>query len=132
MSVRTRIPKSDAIERSGMMWPVKTMGRPGMYTSHICVDITVRPSARPTLRGRSVRRLLVTVVPSMMKICVAPESTIAFFADVGIAALAKSMVSGGDITSRGDTFEANTVSISFSASKAVSIHIWAGYDESVT
>ena len=79
-----------------------------------------------------MRHLLVTGVPSMMKICIAPESAIAFFANIGIAALAKSMVSGGDITSRGDTFQATTVSISFSGSKAVSIHIWAGYDESVT
>ena len=79
-----------------------------------------------------MRHLLVTGVPSMMKICVAPESVIAFFTDVGIAALAKSTVSGGDITSRGDTFEATTVSISFSGSKTVGIHIWAGYDESVT
>ena len=115
-----------------MLWPVKTTGRPGMYMSHICVDITVRPSARATLRGRSVRRLLVTGVPSMMKFCVAPESAIAFFANVGIAALAKLMVSGGDITLRGDTFEATTVLISFSGSKTVGIQIWAGYDESVT
>jgi len=114
------------------MWPVNTMSRPGMYMLHICVDITVLLSARATLRGRSVRRLLVTGVPSMMKICVAPESAIVTFADVGIAALAKSMVSGGDITLRGDTFEATTVSISFSGSKAVSIHIWVGHDESVT
>ena len=114
------------------MWPVKTMGRPGMYMLHMCVDITVCPSARATLRGQSVRLLLVTGVPSMMKICIVPESAIAFFANVGIAVLAKSMVSGGDITSRGDTFEATTVSISLSGSKAVSIHIWAGYDKSVT
>ena len=67
-----------------------------------------------------------------MKICVAPESAIATCADVGIPALAKSMVSGGDITSLGDTFEATTVLISFSGSKAVSIHIWVGYDKSVT
>ena len=128
-SVRTRIPKSEAMESSGMMWPVNVTGRPGMSTSHMCVDITFRPSARATLSGCLVGRLLVTGVPSMMKIYVAPESAIAVADDVGSAALAKSMVSGGDIASRGDTLEAITVTTS---SSGVNIHIWVGYNESVT
>jgi hypothetical protein len=98
----------------------------------MCVDITLRPSARATLRGCLVGRLLLTGVPSMMKICVAPESAIAVADDVDSVAFAKSMVSGGDIASRGDTLEAITVSMSSSGSRRVNIHIWVGYDESLT
>ena len=113
-SVRTLIPKSDAMDSSGMICPVNIIGRPGMSTSHICVDITRRPSARATLRGQSVGRLFLTGVPSMMNICVAPESAIATCVDSGIAAWAKSMVSGGEITVGGDTLEATSVTTSSS------------------
>jgi hypothetical protein len=45
--------------------------------SHICVDITRQLSANATLRGQVVVHLLRTGVPSITKICVAPESAIA-------------------------------------------------------
>ncbi len=48
-----------------------------MWTSHICVDVTCCPSARDTVKGFVVGRLLITGVPSIMNICVAPESAIA-------------------------------------------------------
>jgi hypothetical protein len=73
-SVRTRIPNREAIERSGMMWPVRIVGSPSITISHMCVDVTIRPSARATFNGRVVGRRLLTGVPSMTKTWVAPES----------------------------------------------------------
>jgi hypothetical protein len=45
--------------------------------SHICVDITCLLLARDALSGRVIGCLLTTGVPSITKICVAPESVIA-------------------------------------------------------
>jgi hypothetical protein len=84
-----------------------------MSTSQTCVDITFRPSANATLSGQRVGHLFLTGVLSMIKICVAPESAMAICTGAGIASWASAMVSGGDITPWGDTFEATTVSISF-------------------
>jgi hypothetical protein len=75
--MRTRIPNREAIDNSGTMCPTKVVGRPGSIISHICVDITRRPSANATFRGQVVSRLLRTGVPSITNICVAPESVIA-------------------------------------------------------
>ncbi len=75
--MRTRIPNREAIDNSGTMCPTRVVGRPGSIISHICVDITWRPSANATFRGQVVIRLLRTGVPSMTNICVAPESAIA-------------------------------------------------------
>ncbi len=55
----------------------RVVGRPGSIISHICVDITRRPSANATFRGQVVFCLLRTGVPSITNICVAPESAIA-------------------------------------------------------
>ena len=41
------------------------------------MDLTWHPSANATFRGQVVIRLLRTGVPSIMNICVAPESAIA-------------------------------------------------------
>ncbi len=60
-----------------MMWPIRVTGSPLILTSHICVDITLRPSASETLRGKIVQCLLTTGVPSITKIWVAPESAMA-------------------------------------------------------
>ena len=38
-SVRIRIPKSKAMDKSGMMCPIKVTGRPLIWMSHICVDM---------------------------------------------------------------------------------------------
>ena len=103
-----------------------------MSTSQTCVDITRRPFARATLRGQSVVHLFVTGVPSMMKICISPESAIATGTDAVVAVWAKLMVSGGEMTLGGDTLEATTVSILSSGSKAANIQKEVGYDESVT
>jgi hypothetical protein len=73
-SVRTRIPKRDAMDRLGMMCPVRTVCRPAIDISHMCIDITWRPSTKATFRGIDIGRLLTTSVPLMTKIWVAPES----------------------------------------------------------
>ena len=56
--------------------------------SHMCVDMTRRPSANATFNGHVVFRLLWTGIPSMTKIWVAPESAIASFDAIVIAAYA--------------------------------------------
>ena len=84
-SVSTRIPKREAIDNSGTMCPTSVVGRPGIKISHICVDITLSPSANATLSGHVVFCLLWTGVPSMTKIWVAPESAIASFDAIVIA-----------------------------------------------
>jgi len=67
-SVSTRIPKREAIDNSGTMCPTRVVGRLGMMMSHMCVDITRRPSANATLSGHVVFCLLWTGVPSTTKI----------------------------------------------------------------
>ena len=74
--VSTRMPNSEATDRSGTMCPVRVVGSPSIVMSHICVDVTIRPSARATRNGRVVGRRLTTGMPSITKICVAPESAI--------------------------------------------------------
>jgi hypothetical protein len=85
-SVNIQIPNKEAIDRSGMMWPVKVMGRPGMSISHVCVDQTCHPSANVTLSGQVVCLLFLTIVPSMIKIWVAPELALAAPVGASIAA----------------------------------------------
>jgi len=101
-----------------------------MSMSHMWVDITLRPSARATLRGQVVTRLFLTGVPSMMKICVAPESAMAACEGKGTAACANSSVAGGENALLGDTFEATTVSTSSLGSHVAGKQVWVGYDES--
>ncbi len=76
-SVKTLMPKSEAIERSRMICPVRTNGRLLIIMSHICVDMTWRPSASKTFRGCLVIHLFTMGVPSITKIFVAPESAMA-------------------------------------------------------
>ncbi len=76
-SMRMQIPKREAIKRSRMMWPVRTVGSPLILMSHMCVDKTILPLANATFRGCIVLRLLTTVVLSITKIWVAPESATA-------------------------------------------------------
>ncbi len=87
-SVSTRIPKREAMDNSGTMCPTRVVGRPGITMSHICMDSTRLPSANTTLRGHLVFPLLRTGVPSITKIWVAPESAIASFGAILIAAYA--------------------------------------------
>ena len=107
-SVSTRMPKRDAMDKLGMMCPVRTVGRPSIAMSHMCVDMTWHPSANATFRGRGVGHLLTTGVPSMTKIWVAPESAMGWFVWLCIAPPAMSM--GGSV----DTLEITMVILSLS------------------
>ena len=85
-AVRTRIPNREAIDNSRTIWPKSGVGRPGIIISHICVDITLRPSAKAIFSGHVVCRRLWTGILSMFNIWVAPESAIASFNAIFIAA----------------------------------------------
>jgi hypothetical protein len=76
-SVNTHVPNSEAINKSGIMCPIRTKGRPSMCMSHMCVDTTCHPLANVTLSGHVVQCLLITLAPSMTKIWVALESAMA-------------------------------------------------------
>jgi hypothetical protein len=78
-SVKTWMPKREAMESSGMMCPIHVTGSPIMFTSHIWVEVTCLPLARDTCRGQVVCPLLTMGVPSITKIWVALEYAIASF-----------------------------------------------------
>ena len=75
---RGQMPMRDAIVNDGTMCPVKTVGRPGMWMSHMCVEYIFLPSGKLIVRGVRVTCLLSTGAPSMMKIDVAPVSAMAW------------------------------------------------------
>ena len=75
---RSQMPMRDAMVNNGTMCPVKTVGRPWMLMSHMCVEYIFLPSGKLIVRGVLVTRLLSTGAPSMMKIDVAPVSTMAW------------------------------------------------------
>lgn len=54
----TRMPIREAISSFGTMWPVSIVGRPGICTSHICVDLIFVPSGRFIVSGLTATRLL--------------------------------------------------------------------------
>jgi hypothetical protein len=61
------------------MCPVKIVGRPGIVMSHMCVDFTLLPSGKLIVNGCNEGRKLLTGVPSMINMEVAPVSAIAWF-----------------------------------------------------
>ena len=96
--------------------------------SHMCVDVTRRPSANDTFSGHVVFRLLWTGVPSMIKIWVAPESAIASFDAIVNAAYAHFESCHGSteenadsrlIVEPADTFEVTTVMSSSSTTNVL-------------
>jgi hypothetical protein len=136
-SARTQIPKREAIKRSGMMWPVRTVGSPLILMSHMCVDKTILLLANTSFRGCIVLRLLTTVVLSITKIWVAPESAMAsvvfrwnavqamLFLPIWL--IAHNLYDfGSQILD--ETFKVMTVALSSSLSRADE-HNLMGYDE---
>ncbi len=67
----------DAIDSNATMCPTKTVGRPGIWISHTCVDWIFLLSGELIVRGKVVMHLLAMSAPSMMNIDVAPVSAIA-------------------------------------------------------
>jgi hypothetical protein len=74
-----RMPISEAIFRSGMMCPVRVIGKPGIFMLHTCVDLIFLPSKRLTVSGFVAICLFSTSTPSMTKMDVAPVSATARF-----------------------------------------------------
>ncbi len=62
----------DAILISGTMCPINLCGRPGMSTSHMCVDIIFSPSGRLMCMGFVAMQILLAGVPAITNIDVAP------------------------------------------------------------
>ena len=69
----------------GTMYPVSTVGRPGIFMSYMCVDVTLLPSGKLIVIGLFVVRRFLTGVPFMMHIEVAPVSAIACAGAIVIA-----------------------------------------------
>ena len=69
----------------GTMDPVNTIGRPGIFMSHMCVDVTLLPSGKLIVIGLFVVRMFLTSVPFMMNIEVAPVLAIASVEAIVIA-----------------------------------------------
>ena len=69
----------------GTTYPVNTIGRPGIFMSHMCVDVTLLPSVKLIVIGLFVVRRFLTGVPFMMHIEVAPVSAIACVGAIVIA-----------------------------------------------
>jgi hypothetical protein len=80
-----RMPMSDAIFKSGKMWPVKIMGDPGIFMSHTCVDLIFLPSGRLTVSGYVANPLFSTSTPSITKMDIAPISTTSRFIAIVVA-----------------------------------------------
>jgi hypothetical protein len=55
---RTHMPSKDAIFMSGTICPISLCGRPGMSTSHMCVDTIFLPSGRLMCMGFVAMRML--------------------------------------------------------------------------
>ncbi len=75
----TLMPINDAIINLGTMCPVRIVGRPGTVMLHMCVDFTLLPSGKLIVNGCDEGRKLLTGVPSMINMEVAPVSAIVWF-----------------------------------------------------
>jgi hypothetical protein len=75
----TWMPINDAILNLGTMCPVRIVGRPGIVMSHMCVDFTLLLSGKLIVNGCNEGHKLLTGVPPMINMEVAPVSAIAWF-----------------------------------------------------
>ena len=101
------------------MWPVRVTGRLSILMSHSCVDMMACLFASETWSRFDVGCLLWTGVPSITKICVAPESAMASCVEsVTVAVRAR-------CCARLEMFKATTVSSL--ESTAVRMQEGAGY-----
>jgi hypothetical protein len=70
--------------KSGMTWPINGFGRPGTFTSHVCVEWTCLPSGRLTVSGRSATCKFGTGMPCWIKMDVAPVSAMPSVGSISI------------------------------------------------
>ena len=114
------------------MCPVRVVGNPGIVISQQCVDLTLAPSGRLIDSGFVAIRLLLTGIPSIMKIAVAPVSR-SIFDDspdflsrtlrVACATLCRLAVGDGDL------FDIFIVASSSSADDLTTLINWVGIRE---
>jgi hypothetical protein len=71
------MPINNAIDNLGTMWQVKRMGRPGIFMSHRCVDLTWFPSGKLIASCFVAGQMCFMAVPSIMNMGIAPVSAIA-------------------------------------------------------
>ena len=71
-SQSTRIPVSDVIDNHGTMCPISTIVGPGIFMSHMCVDLTLLPSSKLMVSRVVAGHKFSTGVPSIMKMDVTP------------------------------------------------------------
>ena len=118
------------------MCPVSIVGNPGIAMSQQCVDFTFAPSGRLIESGFVAIRLLLTGIPSMMNMAVAPVSRITFGARskfdglsqlVRVAVAVVCHVAGVDM----DLFDVTIVMSSSLADVATSLINWVGIREHV-
>ncbi len=74
-----RMPINDAIVNLRTMCPVKIVGRSGIVMLHMCVNFTLLPLGKLIVNGCDDDRKMLTGVPSMINMEVAPVSAIAWF-----------------------------------------------------
>ncbi len=79
------IPIKDAMVRCGRICPLKVNGKPGIVMSQTCVDMTFLLSGIFIIKAFVVKHLFTTLMPSMIKIDVAPVSAIAWWVAILIA-----------------------------------------------
>ncbi len=79
------MPSKDAIFISGTICPINLCGRPGMSTSHMCVDTIFFPSKRLMCVGFVAMQMLLAGVPAITNIDVAPVSATACVGAICIA-----------------------------------------------
>ncbi len=71
------MPSKDAIFISGTMGPINLCGRPGMSTSHMCVDTIFFPSGRLICVGFVAMQMFLAGVPAITNTNVMPVSATA-------------------------------------------------------
>ena len=116
------------------MCPVSTVGNPGIAMSQQCVDCTFAPSGRLIESGFVAILLLLTGIPSMMNIAVAPVSRINFELRSNFDALSRServafAMGGSDVGETFDLFDMTTVTSSLSVVAEAALIIWVGIRE---
>ncbi len=107
-----RIPKRDAVVISGIMCPVRIVGKPGMRMSHICDDTICPPSGSIADIGDEVRRFLRHGAPLVRRIEVAPVSAMAW---VGSTIIPRARWCAAS-ESAGIVFDVTTVTLSLLSS----------------
>jgi hypothetical protein len=71
------MPSKDVVFISGTMCPINLCGRPGMSTSHLCVDTLFFPLGRLICIGFVATRIFLAGAPAITNTDVAPVAAIA-------------------------------------------------------